>query len=121
MRRCPIMIGTGAPCLSARMLNCSAILRNTSPLNPTKFTAAKPYRAENHISGSSGVSPSASACSINSLVRSAATLVSGAAYALTWMRGVMSADCSFNCCAAWLLKEEAYQSAQCLLAALLRV
>ena len=38
-----------------------------------------------------GGSPSASACSIKRRARSAAAFVSGAAYPLTWMSGVMSA------------------------------
>ena len=61
------------------------------PLNSTRFATQKPYRAENSSSGSSGVSPSASVCSISSRARSAAALVPGAAYPLICMRGVMNA------------------------------
>ena len=50
-----------------------------------------PYRTENSSSGSSGGSPSASACSISKRARSTAALVSGAAYPLTCMSEVMSA------------------------------
>jgi hypothetical protein len=51
-----------------------------SRLNAKSFAAQRPKRTENNSSGSSGGSPSASACSINRCAGSAAALVSGAAY-----------------------------------------
>src|SRR5262249_20194747 len=65
-----------------------------SILSYRSWTIWAVYRTENNSKGSSGGSPSASACSINMRARSAAALVSGAAYPLIWSRGVMSATCS---------------------------
>ena len=52
---------------------------------------------ENSSSGSSGGSPSLSACSISKRARSTAALVSGALYPFIFMSGVMSATCNLIC------------------------
>ena len=76
------MSGAASPCLRASLINCAASQRAESPSNATKLAVANPPRAENIRSGSSGGSPSASACSISRRACSAADLVSGAAYPL---------------------------------------
>src|SRR5271166_4793354 len=56
-----------------------------------KFADHAPARTMNNTIGSSGGSPSASACSISNPARSTAALVSDAAYPLTCMSACMSA------------------------------
>jgi hypothetical protein len=83
MMLCPIISGTVAPCFSAIARIWAPSSRKASPSsNATNLATQKPYRTENNSRGSSGGSPSASACSISKRARSAAALVSGAAYPL---------------------------------------
>ena len=97
MVRCPIMSGTAAPSFSPSARNRAASPCATSPLKFMKLTIHWPKRAESSSEGSSGGSPSRSACSINALTWATAALVSGAPYPLTCMSVFNSATCKMIC------------------------